>query len=249
MVTLQALTRTLSCLLTGMLACASGAQAASSGLDLTQPLLQVGYSYQNTYFDSGVLGDTHAFTASLPLSFGQFKVAVPFSEDLQLSNGSVGGKRDLLISYNYVLPVRSERFRQTLGVTYESPSGPALNSREQQIGPLYQVSYRFNDATSILMLAKYAAGYSPAAGSARYDELVLSPSVLISLRSGTYAALAPEYHRYSGDRNETTYDSTVNVGRVFAGFNVMAHYGLPLGSYSYQHLYRSSYGLSGSIQL
>ncbi len=252
MVSSKALVRTVSSVLAGTLACVSGAQGApNSGLDLTQPILQAGYSYQSTYFYPGVSGDTRAFTATLPLSFGQLKIAFPFSQVRHVlpSHVSTCGKGDLTLSYNYVLPVRSQRFRQTFGVAYESPSGLRFSSREQQIGPLYEFAYRLNDAASLLVLAEYAVGYNAAANSARYNELTLSPRVLFALRSDTYAALVPEYHRYSGDRSDATYDSTLDVGRVFSGFNVMAHYGLPLGTYSYQHLYRSSYGLSAAVQL
>jgi len=157
MVSSKALVRTVSSVLAGTLACVSGAQGApNSGLDLTQPILQGGYSYQSTYFYPGVSGDTRAFTATLPLSFGQFKIAFPFSQVRHVlpSHVSTSGKGDLTLSYNYVLPVRSQRFRQTFGVAYESPSGLRFSSREQQIGPLYEFAYRLNDAASLLVLAE-----------------------------------------------------------------------------------------------
>ncbi|MBC5801858.1 MAG: hypothetical protein GIX03_02350, partial [Candidatus Eremiobacteraeota bacterium] len=166
------------------------------------------------------------------------------------SNTGVSDKGDaFIVSYNYILPARTANFRQTFGLAFESPSGGASSSGEQQIAPLYQLAYRVNNAASILVLAKYTVGYNATASSARYNELTLSPSALISLRANTYAALTSEYHRYSGYRNDTTYDSILNVGRLFSGFNVRAYYGLPLGIYSYRHLFRSSYGLSTSIQL
>ncbi len=225
--------------------------AQNSGLDLTQPILQAGYAYQSTYFYPGVSGDANAFTASLPLSFGQFKVAFPYSEALHLASAKkdASGSGDLSLSYNYVLPSQGPQWRQTVGIAYQVPGTQALENHEQQLAPLYACTYSLNPSVSILMLAKYAVGYGAAAGSPRYDELTLSPSAVVALRSNTYLAVVPEYRQRFGERTQATYDSSLDIGRVVSGLNFRVSYGLPLGAYSYEHLYRSTYGVSASFQL
>jgi hypothetical protein len=244
--------RTLNLLAIGVAACtAVGKAATNTGLDLTQPLTSIGYGYQSTYFTSGVLGDARSLDASFALRNNQFTIYFPYSQDLHLTALGTGsnGKGDVAFQYNYVLPQVS-RFRQTFGAQSVFPSDGTFSSNERLIAPLYQMSYQAGDRTSLLFLAKYAIGYNSVSGSPRYNELTLSPYTIFDLSRGSYAAIIPEYHRYAGDLHYASYDAKLDVGRVVAGhYNVSAFYGLPLNAFSYNNLYRSTYGMKLSLQL
>lgn len=219
--------------------CAGAASAASnSGLDLTRPLDSFSYTYQNTSFTHGTSLDTRTLNMSFTVPHGQFAL-----------NTNLNGPSDLGLQYNYVFP-SDTRFRQTIGALASFPSGRAYSTNERQTGGLYEMAYDVNNSASVLFLARYTVGTNPAVGAPRYNELTLSPYALLNLPKDTYAALIPSYHSYAGGLHASTYDATLDVGRIFSGyFNASAYYGVPLGQYSYLNLYRHSYGVKLGIQL
>jgi hypothetical protein len=241
--------------LSGIVVASSGAIAkaeTNTGLDLTKPVTSIGYSYQNTYIAPGITGDTRATDLTIGFGQNQFTIVWPYSDDLHFTGSNTGTKAagDVGVEYNYVFPSANSRLRQTLGAASSFPSNSAVSSGEQQFGGLYQMAYDVNQRASLLFLAQYAVGTNPSPTALRYNELTLKPSALMNLKDDAYLAVGPEYTSYSGQLHDSTYDARLDVGKVFAGhYNLSAFYALPLTAYSYDNLYRSTYGVKLSMQL
>jgi hypothetical protein len=202
--------------------------ATNSGLDLTRPLDSAGFTYEESYLAPGVFGYSRTTDVTIALPHGQFALSKDFT-----------GQNDLGLQYTQLLP-GSAKFRQTIGALGTS----------RELGGLYQLAYDMNGTASLQFLAKYTIGTTPLQGTARYNELTLSPYALFTLPEAAYAAVIPEYHAYAGGLHADTYDAKLDVGRVFSGhYNLSAFYGMPIGQYSYANLYRSTYGAQLQIQL
>lgn len=226
--------------------------ATNTGLDLTQPLTSTGYSYQNTYISPGLLGDYRSADLSVAFGQNQFKIDWPYSNDMHFTAANTGiqGSGDVGVQYNYVFSDSNTRLRQTVGAIASFPSNTALSNGEQQIGGLYEMAYDVNQRTSLLFLSKYAVGTNPTPSSLRYNQFTLNPSAVMTFNNNAYAAIGPEYTSYSGQLHDSTYDARLNVGKVFADhYNLSGFYAVPLTTYTYDNAYRSTYGLTMSVQL
>ena len=239
---LGTLGRAVGVLVAGALACQPAMAAAASGantaLDLTEPLTSFSYTYEDTYFKPGATNDIRTFETSFGLGNKQFKMSF------------AGHKGDTSLLYNYVFPSHTEQFAQTTGLSAVLPSNGDFSAHEFKLGPVYQLSYRPTETTTLLFLAKYEVGSHAATGFSRYNELTVSPYATVDLPADSYLAVIPEYHSYTGGIHGSTYDTKLQAGRVLDGYlNLSAFYELPLNTYSYENLYRSSYGVRLGVQL
>ena len=239
---LGTLCRALGMLLVSGLACRPAlvvaASGANTGLDLTEPLTSFSLTYQDTYFKPGATGDLRTFETSLGLGNKQLKMDF------------AGHKGDTTLQYNYVFASHTEQFAQTIGTSAVFPNNGDLSAHEFKLGPVYQLSYRPTDSMTLLFLAKYEFGSHAATGSPRYNELTISPYAAVSLPADSYLAVIPEFHNHNGGIHSSTYDAKLQAGRVISGYlNLSAFYEVPLNAYTYENLYRSSYGVRLGIQL
>ena len=226
----------------GALAChpavATAASGSNTGLDLTQPLTSFSFTYENKNFRPGVTSDLRTFEISFGLGNKQLKLDF------------AGHKGDTSLLYNYVFPSHTEQFAQTIGTSAVFPNNGDLSAHEFKLGPVYQLSYRPTEAATFVFLAKYEFGSHAATGSPRYNELTISPYATVSLPADSYLAVIPEYHNYTGGIHSSTYDAKLQAGRIINGYlNLSAFYELPLNTYSYDNLFRYSYGLRLGMQL
>jgi hypothetical protein len=210
--------------------------AINTGLDLTQPLNAIGYTYGRNQVSPGVTLNDDAIDASFAWAHrNQVSALYPY-------RGSVG------LQYDFVVPSNG-RVVQAFGTGVTLKSGDLNGTRETQFAPLYVLSYHPNRSTSLLLRTQYAVGANPSDGTPRYNELSVSPSAIVTLPRSAYVALAPRYERVSGDVKNTTYDATFTLGKVILNrYNVSAYYDVPMNGATYSTSFNSRFGVKVSLQ-